>query len=325
MPVTTVQMYEIPTSALTGSGTVQDQLTLTITDDDALLHTNNTADPGTDQTFTSPGHTIGSTAVQFYYTFSWIPPGETQPVMFDAIVLQLTVDGVQHYYMIAEFGSEIPDLAPGATITLVSRVIYATPVDYAQLTCFVAGTLIETDGGPRPVEEIRIGDLVLTEDHGLRPVRWAGAARVAARDLARRPELRPIRVSAGALGPGVPQSDLFLSPQHRLLLTGWRVQLFFGEDEVLAPVKQLLRWPGVDVVPDRKAVTYHHLMFDAHEVIRANGAPAESFYLGDGIRDGMEREQIEEILTLFPELAARAPDPARQFTKSYEVAAIAPG
>ena len=324
MPDVTVQMYRIPTAALIGTGTVQTQQTLTISDDDAILNNNNSADPGTDQVFTTGAQTAISSAVSFHYTFLWTPPGEITPVLVETIVMQLNFGAGGQYFMIAKEGNVIPDLGPGDTIVRVSLTSYTNDVPYTQLACFVTGTLIDTPDGPRRIEDIAIGDLVVTEDHGALPVRWAGSTRLDVTGLMSRPHLRPIRIRAGALGAGVPARDLLLSPQHRVLLTGWRVELFFGEDEVLVPVKQLLSWPGVEIVDDAPGVGYHHIMFDAHEVVRANGMPAESFYLGDQIKDGIEREQADEILTLFPDLAKRAPDPARPFSKVFEVAAAAP-
>lgn len=78
--------------------------------------------------------------------------------------------------------------------------------------CFVAGTLIETEGGFIPVEALKAGDLVVTRDNGLQPIRWIGSVRLNAARLQAQPKLRAIRIKAGVLGPNTPSSDLLVSP-----------------------------------------------------------------------------------------------------------------
>ena len=68
----------------------------------------------------------------------------------------------------------------------------------------------------RAVEVLRVGDLVLTEDHGPQPLVWVGARSLGPADLAANPALQPVRIAAGALGLGLPARDLVVSPQHRL-------------------------------------------------------------------------------------------------------------
>jgi hypothetical protein len=135
--------------------------------------------------------------------------------------------------------------------------------------CFVAGTRIDTDRGPVRVEDVVPGDLVLTLDHGYQPVCWHGVRQVAALG-----SLAPVRVPAGALGD---HGALAVSPQHRLHVTGWRAQLFAVEDEVLVKAIHFVR--AGRLAQDRQGgeVTYHHLMFDRHEIIRAEGLWSESY------------------------------------------------
>lgn len=86
-------------------------------------------------------------------------------------------------------------------------------ISIADLTiCFVAGTLIETADGPRPVEALQPGDLVLTRDHGLQPLVWVGQSQIDAARLDSCPNLRPIVIEPGALGRGLPQRPLTVSP-----------------------------------------------------------------------------------------------------------------
>ncbi len=329
MPMATVEMYEVPIGFITTTSpqTVTTVITVTITDDDDTLQANENADPGASQIFTTSAGTVTSYSLIFDTTVTYTPAGGTGPVTIPVKILSLNVGGVLRYYIMADSGDEIPGLEDGDSIVRgPSRTGY-TPIDYEDLQppvmpCFASGTMLETPTGLRAVEDICVGNLVVTADHGPQPVRWAGSARLDARGLNRRPELRPIRIQSGVLGLGVPGRALLVSPQHRLLLRGWQVELAFGEAEVLAPAKHLIGWPGIDVAHDLTSVTYHHLMFDRHEIVWANGLPAESFLLGDCMREGLPAPQVDEIISLFPNLAQSAPKPARSLARAHEVAAL---
>lgn len=181
------------------------------------------------------------------------------------------------------------------------------------LPCFAAGTLILTARGEVPVEALCAGDMVVTRDHGARPIRWAGSRRVTAAGLARNPRLRPIRIRAGALGAGAPSCDLLVSPQHRILVRSRIAQRMFGTDEVLVAAKQLLSLEGIDIAEDVAGVTYVHILFDRHEVVISNGAQTESLYTGPEALKAVGPAAQEEILTLFPELrqGGHVTEPAR--------------
>lgn len=182
-------------------------------------------------------------------------------------------------------------------ITFASGAPTPGPLDVGDLgpPCFAAGTLIETQKGMTPIEQIEVGDLVRTLDRGLRPVRWRGARGVPALDTR-----APIRFAPGALGNA---KELLVSPQHKILVSGWRAELFFGEDEVLVAAVNLVNNDTIHRAP-RRHVTYHHLMFDAHEILLADGVPTESFYPGDYI---MQDEALhDEVTALFPEMIGTA-------------------
>ncbi|MET4129631.1 Hint domain-containing protein [Roseovarius sp. MBR-6] len=173
------------------------------------------------------------------------------------------------------------------------------------IPCFTPGTLIATPRGEVPVEDLREGDRVITRDNGLQEIRWTGARSLGAGDLMATPKLRPVLIRAGALGHGLPERDMLVSPQHRLLLTSERAALYFGEREVLAAAKHLTGMEGIDEV-QASGVTYIHFMCDRHEVVLSNGAWTESFQPGEQVMDGMGASSREEIYTLFPELRDKA-------------------
>ena len=180
--------------------------------------------------------------------------------------------------------------------------------------CFLRGTMIETADGPVAVESLKVGDLVRTMDHGLQPLRWIGCARLDASALQRKPKLRPIRVRAGALGQGMPESDLFLSPQHRVLVRSPIAQRMFGTDEVLVAAKQLLEVDGIDLAGDMAEIEYFHFLLDGHSIVVSNGAETETMFTGPEALKSVGRQARREILDLFPELADAdyRPVPARE-------------
>ena len=162
--------------------------------------------------------------------------------------------------------------------------------------CFTPGTRIATPQGARDVADLRIGDRVVTRDHGLQTIRWVGRRTVPA--LGR---LAPVRIRPGVL-TGL-ERDLIVSPQHRVLFTGPRAEILFGEREVLASAIHLV--DGRAVTQDEGGmVTYIHILFDQHEVIYADGAAAESFHPGEVGLSGLADASRDELFAIFPELRA---------------------
>jgi Ca2+-binding RTX toxin-like protein len=179
--------------------------------------------------------------------------------------------------------------------------IYFTNIETI-IPCFTPGAMIDTRRGPVPVEEIRVGDRVLTRDNGFRTVRWTGSRTLGSRVLAQAPHLLPVVVPKDAFGPGQPERDLLVSRQHRMLMGGRVAELAFGEAEVLACAGHLIGRRGIRVAPVTEA-TYLHLLFDGHEVIRANGCWTESFQPGQQVAGAMDAAVRDEIIEIFPELA----------------------
>lgn len=169
------------------------------------------------------------------------------------------------------------------------------------IPCFTPGTVIATPRGERLVEDLKPGDRVITRDNGIQEIVWVGAKTLTGHQLARMPHLRPILIEAGALGNGLPERDLLVSPNHRLLVANDKTTLYFDEREVLAAAKHLTGLEGVEEV-GTLGVTYLHFMFERHEVVLSNGAWTESFQPGDYTLQGIGNAQRNEILELFPEL-----------------------
>jgi hypothetical protein len=176
----------------------------------------------------------------------------------------------------------------------VSAVEEVTP-------CFTPGTLIATPRGEVPVEELRAGDRVMTRDNGIRQICWTGHKTLGRADLALNPRLRPVMIRQGSLGSGLPERDMMVSPNHRILIANDRTAPCFNEHEVLVEAKHLVAGRSVHEV-NGAGMTYIHFMFDHHEVVLSNGAWTESFQPGDDTLKGMGHAQRNEIFEIFPEL-----------------------
>ncbi|WP_281070764.1 Hint domain-containing protein [Oceaniglobus trochenteri] len=167
--------------------------------------------------------------------------------------------------------------------------------------CFTPGTLIATPKGERLVEDLREGDRVITRDNGIQQIRWVGHTTLDGRALAENPRLQPVLIRAGALGNGLPERDMLVSPNHRVLVANDKTALYFEEREVLVAAKHLVDGKGI-VEVEASSTTYIHFMFDQHEVVLSDGAWTESFQPGDQSLKGIDSAQRDEILALFPEL-----------------------
>jgi len=170
------------------------------------------------------------------------------------------------------------------------------------ITCFVTGTMIETSAGQIAVETLEVGDHVLCGDGGLRPIRWIAERHVSCKELKQHPEFTPIRIRKNALGNDTPFADLYVSPQHRILLGGWRAELLFGTPEVLVSALHMIDDNKITRDFTAREVTYYHFMFDDHQTVLSNGLGSESFFPGDVALDAVEDDARAELFQLFPAL-----------------------
>ena len=244
----------------------------------------------------------------------------TDTVTGDTFNLYIAFIGPQGDYLVGPFDQEVliftdGELVPGREYSVATNGIDVDgTVPFAALVCFASGALISTPEGKKPIEAIQVGDLVDTADNGPQPVRWIGARRVPAKG-----RFAPVVISEGVLGAN---AALRVSRQHRVLLSGWRAELLFGEAEVLAPAGSLIDGESI-YVEEGGEVTYYHVLFDRHEVIFANGVASESFQPGSDWLGSCEAETRAEVLELFPELATRPESypAARMSLRGYEARA----
>ncbi len=153
----------------------------------------------------------------------------------------------------------------------------ARPADDSVI-CFASDALISTPRGPVPIARLCAGDQVLTQDNGPQPVMWVGQSTLSGMALRHHPHLRPIRLRRGSLIDGLPEEDLCVSPAHRVLVRGVQARALFGCDEVLARAGDLVDYHTISPDTALHGVTYVHLLFEAHQIIFANGLPTESFH-----------------------------------------------
>jgi Ca2+-binding RTX toxin-like protein len=192
--------------------------------------------------------------------------------------------------------------------------------------CFTPGVKILTDRGEVPVEALVPGDLVMTRDNGLQPLRWVGRRDLGLLDLMADPDLQPIEIAQGALHMG-PDRVMRVSPQHRVLIEGARAELMFGEAEVLVAAKHLLGQAGVTRVLPLEGVAYIHILFDRHEIVQSDGVWTESFQPAERMLSAMDAEVRAEVLKLFPQLAVAADafPAARLSLKAHEARVLLAG
>lgn len=159
--------------------------------------------------------------------------------------------------------------------------------------CFVAGTLIRTNRGDVPVERLTAGDLVLTRDDGLQPVRWIGRRIVSAEG-----NTAPVRIAQNTLGE---HDTVLVSPQHRVLVRNASAELLFGSSEVLIAASHLIDGRAIRQISGG-TVEYVHLLFDRHQVVWSNGLQSESFLPGPQTSGSFEADVMAELKAIFPEL-----------------------
>ena len=212
-------------------------------------------------------------------------------------VVVILING-QRYFFLPDMNLTLSamNLFPNGAIALKNVTTTGGPI----LICFVAGTLIATPTGERAVESLRAGDLVLNLEGQAEALLWVGHRRLTPDELNRESRLWPVRIPAGLFGPGRPHSPLSVSPQHRIWVEGWRVQLAAGLEAGLIAAQHLVDC-GASQARPAAAVDYYHLLFETHQIVLSNGLPSESLQpTGANLRD-IAPEARAEFARLFPE------------------------
>jgi hypothetical protein len=241
----------------------------------------------------------------FAAQFETIRPGETAYVSDSIDLPGFSPGSLTDVYNGTTAGGVLDVLAPGSIVASLTFLGDYASDNFALLSdghggtdielllpgavpCFARGTRIATPAGEVAVENLCVGDRVLTTEGAARPIVWIGERRVDCRRHPRPWLVHPVRIRAGAFADGMPQRDLLLSPDHALFC-----------DDVLIPVQQLIN--GATIVQEKaERIHYFHIELDRHAVVLAEALPAES-YLNTG-----NRQQFENgggAISLFPDFA----------------------
>ncbi|WP_120499279.1 Hint domain-containing protein [Roseovarius sp. EL26] len=202
------------------------------------------------------------------------------------------------------FTSSAPDWLFDGTSRSFSGLNHDGTLPYTSIVCFSSGTLIKKGTGyDVPVENLKTGDHILTQDGSAQTLRWIGSKKVTSYDMMVNPKLRPICIKSGALGCNLPTIDLVVSRQHRILVRSAIAERIFGTNEVLIPAVKLINVEGIKIADDIQEIEYFHILFDQHQIIYSNGALTESLFTGPEALKAISPEARIEMTTRFPEIA----------------------
>lgn len=254
--------------------------------------------PGTGQTYTANGF-LYQPETQIYYsspTYDYV----TQPSglhLQSYLDLRFTRnDGADKTISPTETPG-VAENGSGILLTLVNYAGFGGPGSSPAVTivnpCFTRGTLIEAKQGLVAVEDIKIGDEILTVEGGYSPVKWVGFRKVSPAQMMVDSKVQPVRIKANTFGK---HDEITLSPQHRVLIDNAFSELLFGSEQVLVAAKHLINGDTVDYVDSPLGIEYYHIMFDGHQVIHANGLPAESLFFSF---DKFDESMREEFIAIF--------------------------
>ena len=262
-------------------------VTVNDADNDTNINTNNTnfASP---EPITVDGVTKTVDSGVVYNATITYTDGTTANIT--AVVMQMT-DG--SLYLAPEMSQNADFTAmeakPIRALTLNSTA--ANPTNVAAnrqqtdfMACFVNGTRIATPRGPRAIETLNLGDLVITADHGPQPIRWISRRRIGVTAQVTNPSRRPVEIAAGALGQGLPTRPLRVSQLHAMAIRSAIAERMTGQAEVLLRANRLCTAPGIVTTAQFRPLELLHLQFDRHEIIFAEGAPSESLQASTAAR-----------------------------------------
>ena len=196
---------------------------------------------------------------------------------------------------------------PETTLRVVRANLVATQDDLlteqpSGVAILSQGTRVRTPSGECAVEELREGSVVLTREHGGQPVLWVGQRHISEARMMVEPELKPVRLRAGAIRPGQPDADLLVSPHQQILVSGMRAKQLLGQEEVFASASDLV--DGQLILSDRNApeITFYQVLLGRHEVVWANGVPVESLHPAFADLNTTKAEHRARLKSLFPQL-----------------------
>jgi hypothetical protein len=200
----------------------------------------------------------------------------------DALIFTPTQDDVTPY------GTITTGMTLSVTDGIVGSPTTDTTTSVSSIACFAAGTRIATPRGAVAVERLREGDKVLTVSGKARPIQWMGRRTLDPNRHTTPERVKPVRIAAHAFGQDRPRRALLLSPDHSVFI-----------EDVMIPIRHLINGSTV-VQIEVPSVTYYHIELESHDVVLAEGLPAET-YLETGGRSGFENGG--GVIDLHPDFA----------------------
>lgn len=249
------------------------------------------------------------------------PTAETAQDMADEDDLPdqgfIVTDGVQSFPLtliaVPDSGARLVMMIGELPPTGRDLWVVRTSIDRAQVAaggregggviCFTPGTRLATPEGPKLIQSLRPGDMVLTKDDGPQEILWSGSRRMSGARLYAMPHLRPIRFRNGAFGVGRPDPDLLVSPAHRMLIKGPSAQALFGTSEVLVRAEDMVNDTTIAIDHALREVIYVHILLERHNIVFANGIETESFHPSNTALEMIDPQQRDELLALLPGVA----------------------
>lgn len=228
--------------------------------------------------------------------------GDGSTITTPITIIRITTGTTDSYYIIPKDNIAADLDANDLTSVTIGTSLIVTPnlgaqnfnaaTDY-DLVCFARGTMITTQSGAVPIEQLAVGQQIMTADSGLQDIQWIGSRKVVGEG-----RFAPVVFAKGAIGN---TDELRVSQQHRVLIQSQAAELFFGEFEVLASAKSLVNGTDIRII-EMPEVEYFHILLRKHEIMCANGVFTESFYPGEQALSGQAEQTQAEIYALFPEL-----------------------
>lgn len=194
------------------------------------------------------------------------------------------------------FALPLSPIGAGIAYTLLKADDAPADVPLADLLCvsFARGTMITLAGGSqRPIEALSAGDLVLTRDHGAQALRWLGRATLRAVGA-----FAPVVITKGAMGNA---GDLIVSQHHRMFIYLRHRSAALATSELLVQAKHLVNGDRI-FLREGGFVDYFSLVFDRHEIIYAEGIPAESLMVNEATLSRLPAALASEVKARFPGL-----------------------
>lgn len=254
--------------------------------------TNVTASSGATITLTKNANLLGNVAVDPHTTILLQGAGGTLSGISGVVVSQPATSSLKGAALITSLAATeqstnpvLEVLSNGTIINQIALSSASTPFSFTSAPsgngvdlvigtpCYCPGTRIMTPTGERTVEDLAIGDLILTASGQERPIHWIGRRAYDPVFAFGNRDILPVRFTAGSLGNGLPKRDLTVSPLHAMFLDGY-----------LIPALHLVNNHSIhQITRPENTISYIHIELESHDVLLAEGAASESF-VDDGSR-----------------------------------------